>query len=60
MGDRVPASDAMEHVPVGTNQDMASKKVAVLVRLACAKVPRFLLAVAFERFCALVVTEASD
>ena len=27
MGDRVPAPDAMEHVPVGTNQDTASKKV---------------------------------
>ena len=31
MGDRVPAPDAMEHVPVGTNQDMASKKSSVEV-----------------------------
>ena len=44
MGDRVPAPDAMEHVPVGTNQDMASKKGGVV---ACAKVPRSFLALGF-------------
>ena len=33
MGDLVQAPDATEHVSVGTNQDMASKKSSV--RLAC-------------------------
>ena len=45
MGDRVPTPDAMEYVPVGTNQDMASKKVVAVAvvrgagdrRCACAR-----------------------